>query len=203
MTANSFYIKCPYKYKYELVDWYRQYFDVSKYEASKLSKAALYAIWYRRRELDILEKLLSSIEAFGGRCGYDKIDNVSENRDKEGNLIWWCSEWDYVQNMYKAVYNEHEVMLDNNLLTKLCEKYNVINKKGEFNMGVSKHHRDGQSASEWKKASNRRRYNAKKDDETESGSKKGPVIAQAPRQHDIKRAGQTWWQRVKRRLSPK
>jgi len=42
-------MRCPYKYKYELVDWIVTIFNISKSKANKLNKDQLYAIWYKRR----------------------------------------------------------------------------------------------------------------------------------------------------------
>ena len=36
--------KCPYKYKYELVEWYNRYYKRTNGNSKK--KAQLYAIWY-------------------------------------------------------------------------------------------------------------------------------------------------------------
>jgi len=38
---------CPYKFKYELINWLITYKQWSKTNATKLSKKQLYAIWYR------------------------------------------------------------------------------------------------------------------------------------------------------------
>ena len=40
-------ISCPYKWKYELVEWYLFRFGGSERKALKMSKKQLYAIWYR------------------------------------------------------------------------------------------------------------------------------------------------------------
>ena len=41
------YVRCPYKHKYQLADWFAKRFNVSKSEANKHSKEQLYAIYYR------------------------------------------------------------------------------------------------------------------------------------------------------------
>ena len=38
---------CPFKYKYELVDWFVEQRGWKKSEANMLEKRTLYAIWYR------------------------------------------------------------------------------------------------------------------------------------------------------------
>ena len=40
-------MRCPYKYRYELAEWYKKYFNKSP--ANK-SKNQLYAIWYAQRK---------------------------------------------------------------------------------------------------------------------------------------------------------
>ena len=39
-------MRCPYKYKYQLVDWAIKKFRISRFCASRYSKKVLYAIWY-------------------------------------------------------------------------------------------------------------------------------------------------------------
>ena len=38
---------CPYKHKYELVEWLVKYRSFTKAGANKLSKKQCYAIWYK------------------------------------------------------------------------------------------------------------------------------------------------------------
>jgi hypothetical protein len=40
-------MKCPYKYKYELVEWLVRYKGWKITQANQLSKKQLYAIWYK------------------------------------------------------------------------------------------------------------------------------------------------------------
>ena len=42
---------CPYKYKYELVNWAIKYRGFSKSKANAMSKAQLYAIFYNYNQL--------------------------------------------------------------------------------------------------------------------------------------------------------
>lgn len=52
MNHNSFgTIKCPYKYKYELVKWYDRYFKQTNGHSKK--KTQLYAIWYKSQRTPI------------------------------------------------------------------------------------------------------------------------------------------------------
>jgi len=40
-------IPCPYKWKYELADWYQWEFGGSERAANRMSKKQLFAIWYK------------------------------------------------------------------------------------------------------------------------------------------------------------
>ena len=40
-------LTCPFKYKYELVSWYVNTLGYSRSQGDNLSKAQLYAIWYK------------------------------------------------------------------------------------------------------------------------------------------------------------
>ena len=40
--------KCPYKYKYELVDWAVKHYGWISWKVDQLSKKQLYAIWYKQ-----------------------------------------------------------------------------------------------------------------------------------------------------------
>lgn len=40
-------IYCPFKYKYELVDWLVTYKGFTKSAANKLTKSQCFAIWYK------------------------------------------------------------------------------------------------------------------------------------------------------------
>tara|TARA_R100000789_G_C2885577_1_gene115885 strand:- start:79 stop:273 length:195 start_codon:yes stop_codon:yes gene_type:complete len=45
--AGEKWSKCPYKYKYELVQWLVVYKGWTNTNANKLSKRQCYAIWYK------------------------------------------------------------------------------------------------------------------------------------------------------------
>ena len=47
---------CPYKYKYELVDFFVNYKGWNYNQANKLSKKQLYAIYYKTGETGIILK---------------------------------------------------------------------------------------------------------------------------------------------------
>ena len=56
----------------------------------------------------LLEKLLllrSRIEDWTRVHGWDKMDNHKEKKDKQGRVVWKLSDWEFVDNMYGAVYN--------------------------------------------------------------------------------------------------
>ena len=45
-------VKCPYKYKYELVHYLVRFQGWSYSDASKLRKEQLYALWYEKNKED-------------------------------------------------------------------------------------------------------------------------------------------------------
>ena len=51
LTGNQIlidaHLKCPYKYKYQLVDWLVKCRGWKKSHAKKLTRPQLYAIWYK------------------------------------------------------------------------------------------------------------------------------------------------------------
>ena len=56
----------------------------------------------------LLEKLLrlrSRIEDWTRVHGWNKMDNHKERKNIEGKVVWKLSDWEFVDNMYKAVYN--------------------------------------------------------------------------------------------------
>ncbi len=56
----------------------------------------------------LLEKLLllrSRIEDWTSVHGWNKMDNHRTRKDKKGRVVWKLSDWEFVDNMYKAVYN--------------------------------------------------------------------------------------------------
>ena len=56
----------------------------------------------------LLEKLLllrSRIEDWSRLYGWEKIDNQKETKNKDGEVVWKISDWEFVDNMYGAVYN--------------------------------------------------------------------------------------------------
>ena len=56
----------------------------------------------------LLEKLLrlrSRIEDWTRVHGWNKMDNHKETKNKDGEVVWKLSDWEFVDNMYKAVYN--------------------------------------------------------------------------------------------------
>ena len=38
--------KCPFRYKWQLVDWAEKYFELPRTRFNKMAKKQLYAIWY-------------------------------------------------------------------------------------------------------------------------------------------------------------
>ena len=57
---------------------------------------------------ELLEKLLRlrcRIEDWTQVYGWEKMDNQSESKNKDGKVVWKLSDWEYVDNMYSSVVN--------------------------------------------------------------------------------------------------
>ncbi len=60
----------------------------------------------------LLEKLLllrCRIEDWTHIHGWDNMDNVREQKNKDGNIVYKISYWEYVDNVYNAAYNDWNV----------------------------------------------------------------------------------------------
>ena len=56
----------------------------------------------------LLQKLLllrSRIEDWTIEHGWENMGNHKETKNKDGTVIWKLSDWEFVDNMYGAVYN--------------------------------------------------------------------------------------------------
>ena len=56
----------------------------------------------------LLQKLLllrSRIEDWCHEHGWENMDNHKKKKNKDGEVIWKLSDWEFVDNMYGAVYN--------------------------------------------------------------------------------------------------
>ena len=57
---------------------------------------------------ELMEKLLRlrcRIEDWTHVHGWKNMDNVKETKNKGGTVVWKLSDWEFVDNMYGAVYN--------------------------------------------------------------------------------------------------
>jgi len=66
-----------------------------------------------------LSKLRNRIETFGHQYGWEHIDNYTERLDKDGQVVWRVSDWEFVDNMYISIYNDHEFGFNGNTLRRL------------------------------------------------------------------------------------
>ena len=57
--------------------------------------------------LERLEALRTRIEKWCSEFGYDNQDNYAETKNNEGEIVWFKSDWDYVDGMHNTVYNSH------------------------------------------------------------------------------------------------
>ena len=55
--------------------------------------------------LERLEALRTRIEKWCSEFGYDNQDNYAETKNDEGEIVWFKSDWDYVDGMHNTVYN--------------------------------------------------------------------------------------------------
>ena len=59
----------------------------------------------RKLLLENLLRLRSRIEDWTIINGWDKMDNHTVRENKDGSIVWKLSDWEFVDNMYGAVYN--------------------------------------------------------------------------------------------------
>ena len=60
----------------------------------------------------LLEKLLllrCRIEDWCEVNGYENIGNYREQKNKDGNIVYKISDWEYVDNVYNTAYNDWNV----------------------------------------------------------------------------------------------
>ncbi len=57
----------------------------------------------------LIEKILllrCRIEDWASINGYENIENYREQRNKDGEVVYKLSDWEYVDNVYNAAYND-------------------------------------------------------------------------------------------------
>ena len=59
----------------------------------------------RKLLLENLLRLRSRIENWTQVHGWTNLDNHRVKKDKQGRVVWKLSDWEFVDNMYGAVYN--------------------------------------------------------------------------------------------------
>ena len=60
----------------------------------------------------LLEKLLllrCRIEDWTHMHGWENMDNYREQKNKDGKIVYKISDWEYVDNVYNAAYNDWNV----------------------------------------------------------------------------------------------
>ena len=57
--------------------------------------------------LERLSALRTRIEKWCSEFGYDNQDNYAETKNNEGEIVWFKSDWDYVDGLHNTVYNSH------------------------------------------------------------------------------------------------
>ena len=59
----------------------------------------------RKLLLENLLRLRCRVEDWTEVHGWENMDNHKETKNIEGKVVWKLSDWEFVDNMYKAVYN--------------------------------------------------------------------------------------------------
>jgi len=81
-----------------------------------------------------LSKLRNRIETFGHQYGWKHIDNYTERLDKDGQVVWRVSDWEFVDNMYISIYNDHEFGFNGDTLRRLNKMRKKYQMKGLSSM---------------------------------------------------------------------
>ena len=75
-----------------------------------------------------LVRLRKRIEEWADINGFENIENQSERKDAEGNVVWRRSHWEYVDDMHNGLYNDNEYYYNKKTLkelNRLWKKYNI------------------------------------------------------------------------------
>jgi len=80
----------------------------------------------RKLLLENLLRLRSRIEDWTQSHGWENMDNYREKKDGKGRVVWKLSDWEFVDNMYKAVYNFIVVCMVLELY--LCTKFVIASR---------------------------------------------------------------------------
>ena len=75
-----------------------------------------------------LVKLRKRIEAWTDVNGFGNQSNQSERKNKDGEVVWKRTDWEYVDDMHNTLYNDHELWCDKEVLknlNRLWKRYNT------------------------------------------------------------------------------
>ena len=68
------------------------------------------------------------MEAWINVNGFGNQSNQSERRNKDGEVVWKRTDWEYVDDMHNTLYNDHELWSDKEVLknlNRLWKRYNT------------------------------------------------------------------------------
>jgi len=74
----------------------------------------------------MLEKLLQlreRIEAWCAENSYDRMDNRYETRNKDGEIVWFQSDWEYVDDFHNGLINNDDWHYNVKTLRKLNQMW--------------------------------------------------------------------------------
>ena len=75
-----------------------------------------------------LEALRTRIEEWCSMYGYDKMDNVAEHKNTEGEVVWHRSDWEYIDDIHNLIYNDEDYYYNKDTFrkfNKMWKKYNI------------------------------------------------------------------------------
>ena len=69
--------------------------------------------------LEKLVRLRKRIEVWADINGFGNLENQSEYKDAEGNVVWRRTHWEYVDDMHNALYNDDAYWYNEKTLKEL------------------------------------------------------------------------------------
>jgi len=69
------------------------------------------------------------IEDWCEKNGYENMSNVAERKNKDGEVVWKRSDWEFVDDMHNLIYNDEEYYYTKDTfreLNKMWKKYEFV-----------------------------------------------------------------------------
>ena len=76
-----------------------------------------------------LNSLRIRIEDWCEKNGYENMSNVAERKNKDGEVVWKRSDWEFVDDMHNLIYNDEEYYYTKDTfreLNKMWKKYEFV-----------------------------------------------------------------------------